>query len=387
MYDQMQRHISLLARGNAARSGRIAISSQNDGIFTSGPPDLAELAEHVVRQLDCGAVIVAEPALPMANLLIGRTAGTTDRIVPRDSESRSSLHDLPVIRKQADRSSMTYAVCDALSRRRGCIAEGIGLVSRGSLTIEQASITWSSLVHATFIKYFEDLLVQGPKLAGELEQIRSLYHSLRSSTLPCRSVSQGNLLDAPYGKILTEMARAGRATVAMGLVDSFFGNISWSVNNSLYISQTSARLDQLQGQIDQIILDGSSSAGLTASSELPAHRSISRATGCRAILHGHPRFSVIMSLAAASEKSDGSDLLEGIPIVDGGGGIGGMAESLTQAFLQTGSQAAIVRGHGVFTHSRTSFTEALQLLAKTEERCRELYFTRLFSRWRGGITE
>jgi ribulose-5-phosphate 4-epimerase/fuculose-1-phosphate aldolase len=64
----------------------------------------------------------------------------------------------------------------------------------------------------------------------------------------------------------------GRYTVEKGYVDSFFGNISYFDGRTIFISQTASSLDELEGHLDPVLLDGSSTAGISASSELPAHR-------------------------------------------------------------------------------------------------------------------
>ena len=96
--------------------------------------------------------------------------------------------------------------------------------------------------------------------------------------------------------VYSAVIEAGFKTVEYGLVDSFFGNVSYLWNNTLYISQTGSSLDELAGCIDPVPLDGSTSAGITASSELSAHMETIKRTGCNAILHGHPKFSVILSM-------------------------------------------------------------------------------------------
>jgi len=127
-----------------------------------------------------------------------------------------------------------------------------------------------------------------PQLSEEADTIKQLLAPLPAINGEQPDFCSASLTDAT--SIIRELAAVGRATVKMGLVDSFFGNISYTSHDTLYISQTSARLDELEHQIDPIPHDNSSTAGITASSELPAHRAIVAATGCRAVLHGHPRY-------------------------------------------------------------------------------------------------
>lgn len=381
MQQQLEHYMQLLIAEQSVKSGSIAICSQNDTVCKSGNRKLAQLAEQTLQRLNCAAVIIAEPFHPFPIFLLHRAAADTGCIVPRDSESRSSLHDVPLIRETQDQSSLLDAICKALCKRKGCIVEGVGIISQGTLTVEQAYIAWSSLLHATTIKYFEDLLTAGPLLQEEGDAIE---HHKNCYLKPLIIDKHAFCISPPstYSDIISEMSLTGQMTVKLGLVDSFFGNISYMLNNTLYISQTSARLDQLSTQIDAVLFDESSTAGITASSELPAHRAVMLATKCRSILHGHPRFPVIMSFFAESDNNLLFDVIGPFPVIEGEGGVGGLAENLPKAFCQPNTKAVIVRGHGVFVTSHSGFSEALTKLAEVELVCRDLYFERLYKRYK-----
>jgi ribulose-5-phosphate 4-epimerase/fuculose-1-phosphate aldolase len=172
--------------------------------------------------------------------------------------------------------------------------------------------------------------------------------------------------------------------VQRGLVDSFFGNISYSNGDLLYISQTASSLDELAGCIDPVPFENSSTVGITASSELVAHRTIFETTGCRAILHGHPRFAVVMSMLCDEKAScpitdcwrdcPKVRLLGGTPVVAGEIGAGGIAKNVPPVI--GGPGRAIVYGHGVFAIGRNDFREAFQALVDVENWCRTEYFRR-----------
>lgn len=381
METQLQRYSQLLVDEKAAHSGRIALAAQNDRLCYHGPSDLKELTCLLLQQLDCCAVIVGQPVLPFGDLLVQRATPPVTILTPRDSESRSSLHAIPCIPFSHVTATLAQQICETLQTRKGCIVEGLGLVSLGSLTVEQAYIVWSSLVHATTIKYFEDLLTSGPQLKQEAALLQGCRTEYLQPLQPADYYHGQLRLSTQGNEIIQAMCAVGRATVMMGLVDSFFGNISYATETGLYISQTSARLDELRQQIDFVPLDGSSTNGITASSELPAHRAIAATTGCRAILHGHPRFSVIMSFFAGVAGDAGREQLDGIPVVRGEGGVGGLAESLSAAFGSSNSSAVIVQGHGVFTISPHDFSETLTTLAKVEQHCRSLYFSWIAERY------
>jgi ribulose-5-phosphate 4-epimerase/fuculose-1-phosphate aldolase len=262
-----------------------------------------------------------------------------------------------------------------LGNRKGIVVEGVGIIATGALTVEQAYINWSSVFHSTYIKYLEDLLENGFLLPGEEEAFdhfrRELLDPLSSDGLEFR---EGPFLEKDV--ILDEIARVGRYTVQRRLVDSFFGNISYSTGNLLYISQTASSLDELTGCIDPVPFENSSTVGITASSELVAHRAIFEATGCRAIVHGHPRFAVVMSMVCAEKENCSIKdcwrdctkvrVLGDIPVVAGEIGAGGIARNVPPVIGRAGS--AIVYGHGVFSIGMTDFREAFQALVDVDEK-------------------
>jgi ribulose-5-phosphate 4-epimerase/fuculose-1-phosphate aldolase len=188
--------------------------------------------------------------------------------------------------------------------------------------------------------------------------------------------------------MIRAMDQAGKMVVGYKLVDSFFGNISYLYGDTLYISQTSSSLDELVGHIDPCPLDNSTSAGITASSELPAHRDILQKTGHLAVLHGHPKFSVIMSMDCdrrgncdregecfrrCPEERD----VRGYPVVPGEVGTGpfGLCRTVPPAIEE--DRGVIVYGHGVFTTGARDFNQALQGLLDVERNCREEYLRRI----------
>jgi ribulose-5-phosphate 4-epimerase/fuculose-1-phosphate aldolase len=180
------------------------------------------------------------------------------------------------------------------------------------------------------------------------------------------------------------LIEAGRAVVSQQLVDSYFGNISYVFDRRIFISQTGSSMDELEGCIDIVPLDGSSSAGITASSELTAHRNIYLRTGSTAILHGHPRFSVIMSMYCNRSGCDRSichracpekrDILS-TPVVSGEIGTGSAGLMNTVPPAMEAGRGVIVYGHGVFTAGSGTFRGPFDMLLEIEEKCRTAYFS------------
>lgn len=393
MLDQIITYSGKMIADRSASHEQIAFAAQDDVMISSGDTSLAVLASDILSRLNCLALAVARPTLPFAEFLVLRADPHENEIVPRDTETRTFLHDIPILRQFELGPEPAATIAKILGSRKGVVVEGIGIIANGALTIEQAYINWSSVFHSTYIKYLEEVLEHGFVLPGEQDAFnrfrREWLLELSAEGLEFR---QGPITDK--SSILDEMARVGRYTVQRGLVDSFFGNISYSDGDLIYISQTASSLDELPGCIDPVPFDDSSTVGITASSELVAHRSIFETTGCRTILHGHPRFSVVMSMLCEERENcpvtncwrDCSKVryLGGTPVVAGEIGAGGIAKNVPPVIEHAGR--AIVYGHGVFSIGMTDFRQAFQALVDVENWCRKEYFRRFDERWKDGIS-
>ncbi|ACH40335.1 aldolase domain protein [Citrifermentans bemidjiense Bem] len=381
MRDQIDKYIGKLLADRSAIPGAIAIAAQDDVLIAQGSPELAKLAGDTLSRLNSLALVAARPSLPFAEFLIARAGKGETFILPQDTETRTFLHDIPFLRREDLAGDPAPELARLLGSRKGVIVEGVGIIAVGAITVEQAFINYSSVFHSTFVKYLQDLLTDGFKLPGE----REAFESFRKQWLKPLSAEGLEFVDAislDKEEILLEIERVGRYTVERGLVDSFFGNISACAGDLIYISQTAASLDELKGCIDPVPTDNSSTTGITASSELLAHRKIFEETGARVILHGHPKFAVIMSMLCDKKKECAiKDCwkecphvrdLGGTPVVAGEIGAGGLAKRVPPVIGASGS--AIVYGHGVFTLGRDGFGEAFRTMVEVENFCREEYF-------------
>ncbi len=382
MRNQIVKYTAKLISDGSALFGQIAFAAQDDVMISDGDPTLAALSEEVLSRLNCLALATAVPSLPFAYFLIRRSAGHVHDIVPRDTETRTFLHDIPIVRTDELGVDPALTIATLLGNRKGIVVEGVGIIAAGALTVEQAYINWSSVFHSTYIKYLEDLLENGFMLPGE----QAAFDHFRTSLAP---LSSDNLefRSGPFAEkniILEEIVRVGRYTVQRHLVDSFFGNISYSNGNLIYISQTASSLDELSGCIDPVPFENCSTVGITASSELVAHRSIFETTGCQAILHGHPRFAVVMSMLCSEKETCAVTdcwkdcikvrTLGETPVVAGEIGAGGIARNVPPVIGNTGS--AIVYGHGIFSIGMTDFRATFQGMVDVENWCRAEYFRR-----------
>lgn len=351
--------------------------------FTRDDP-AAEVLSGVIQKLKVDTILYAQPAEPYRTIL-DFMAGRGETVRPSDCETRFFLQDLPVVdRFEAD------SIAAALSQRKAVILPGGSMITCGTDNPEFAFVFYSCALFACFVKFFADHLEhcrQGVVTPGEEDTFRRVAALLD----PVRS-DLPELMRGPFTErepVLAALAQAGKATVSYRLVDSFFGNVSYLLDGLLYISQTSSSLDELPGYIVACPTDGSSCEGLKASSELPAHQAVVKLTGHKAVLHGHPKFAVILSLDCQEPDCDqrgrGSCHLAcprqrevcGAPIVPGevGSGPYGLCNTVPRAM--PGRRGVIVYGHGLFTSAPDDFNVAFANLLSLENACREEYFRRL----------
>ncbi len=393
----------LTASGLAADRGdaRPLVGGLDDEIVWNRKAEEIPVLEDVFKGLNINSLVFLRPAEPYAGIIdwqAQRALNNNGLIRPKDCETRTFLHDLPVID-----SFSSKAIIRALKLRKSVIIapgdkdsafKGPAIAAHGTVSPEQGFVTTSSVCFASFVKFFTDYL-DGLKTGGSTEKIQAVYDRAVFCLESREKLNHESpkLMAAPFlteADVYSAIAQAGRKTVEYHLVDSYFGNVSCLWNHTLYISQTGSSLDELEGCVDPVPLDGSTSAGLTASSELSAHLETIHRTGCRAILHGHPKFAVILSMDCDSKEKAACPFkdqchtscpkkrfVDDIPIVPGEVGVGptGLCNTLPKA-LET-APGAIVYGHGLFTTGKEDFIEAFQTLLAVEARCKEIYFARV----------
>ena len=394
MKDHIEKFTDKLLRDRSAVPESIRFYVLDDTVITNREDEWLPVFTEVFSGLDVTALLFARMSLPFADLLVARSDPGAVRITPKDSETKTFLHDIPFIRKDEwSRSPLREQagkIIRCLKERKAMVIEGLGVVASGGVTVEQAFIAYSTIFHTTFVKYLLDLLTGGFTLPGEPEAFEDFTSrwlrpidpiGLQFASGPLRNDAESRVHGAERKVIYEEICRVGRYTVEKGLVDSFFGNISYFDGKTICISQTASSLDELEGHIDPVPLDYSSTAGLSASSELPAHKAIYLLTNYHAVLHGHPKFSVILSMHCEERDCDVEDCGKnckrkravcGVPIVSGEIGAGGLARTVPPAVKDSG--ICIVYGHGIFSAGERDFRDAFMKMAEAENRCREEYF-------------
>ncbi len=346
-------------------------------------PELARVFDH----MNISSLLYAEPAEPYKSILAYYADEGKTCLLPTDCETRTFLHDIPFIPGLS-----AEAITTALSRRKAAIVGNRGIVSCGTVSPEQAFVSFSSVCFSTYVKFFSDIMFHlEDRKAGKCRGDGRLLHAyqkiagmIHPAFRSCTDIPASPPRDEQ--EVYRQLIRTGKELVGRNLVDSYFGNISYIFNDIIYISQTGSSLDELETCIDAVPLDGSSSSGITASSELSAHISIYKKTGRRAIVHGHPKFTVIMSMSCRKEGCDISTCyrscreqrtVSGIPIVSGEIGTGptGLVRTVPEAMAD--SPAVIVFGHGIFSAGNDAFRPAFELLQAVEDTCRKEYFKKI----------
>lgn len=363
--------------------GDVLFGMADDRIVWNRPDPAQKILTPLFSSLNINSVLFARPAFPYLPI-IEFLANTPQNhpIMPQDCETRTFLHDLPVAT-----AFSTQQLVACLKTRKSVIIPGAGIVTTGTISPEQALVTFCSVCFACFVKFYSDFLCH-VRSGAVLEREVLLFHAAKSLANRPIPVSD-RLMQGPFfgdAQVWDAMAEAGKHMVEAGLVDSSFGNISYLSADTLYISQTGAFLDALPGFIDACPMDGSKCTGITASSELPAHMNILSKTGDQAVLHGHPLFSVIMSMACDIEGCEKQGechracpydrhILD-IPVVSGEVGSGPYGLCNTVA-CKMGENGVIVYGHGVFTTGKADFVDATRCLASVENNCKKEYFSRV----------
>jgi len=360
-----------------------------DAELTSNRP-LTLIDTELIRVFDLmniNSLLYAEPGEPYKSILAYFSDQQETFLVPTDCETRTFLHDIPVIPELS-----AEAINSALSRRKAAIIGNRGIISCGTVSPEQAFVSFCSVCFSTYVKFFSDVMFHlEDHKAGKTPENNVLLHAYQkiagmipSVTRSCTEIPASPPRDEK--EVYQQLILTGRELVERKLVDSYFGNISYVFNNTIYISQTGSSLDELETCIDAVPLDGSSSSGITASSELSSHVSVYKRTGKRAIVHGHPKFTVIMSMSCRKEGCDISTCyrscreqraVSGIPIVSGEIGTGptGLVRTVPEAMAD--SPAVIVFGHGIFSVSDDRFRPALELMQAVEDSCMQEYFKKI----------
>lgn len=381
MNDQLNKYINKLVDQGLCETENIEYYLLEDKLHSNRDRITAEI-ETIFSLLNITTLLFAKPKPHYWMIIQALIQKNHDRLIPEDSESRTFIHDIPIID-----CFDAKLIAATLSERKGAIIKDKGIITFGIVGVEQAFVSYSSIVFATFVKYFSDFLYD--TFYGSITGDSDEYHQYQTivQTIPKYPTKGKQNLTRRIDSeddVYKALEEVGKAVVDYNLVDSFFGNVSYTYDDKIYISQTGSSLDELRGCIDAVPLDGSSTVGLTSSSELSAHLRVVLENQTPAILHGHPKFSVILSLFCPKKRDctgyechktcKEKRAINKTPIVPGEVGTGpyGLVNTIPPALKQ--ASGVIVYGHGVFTTSNKDFNKPFDLLLSIEKECQDRYF-------------
>ncbi len=150
--------------------------------------------------------------------------------------------------------------------------------------------------------------------------------------------------------IKNQIKKVARFCFEEGLVNGSAGNISQRYKSDVYITTTGAFFGDLTDQ-DILKLNIKTSYHEKASSEYSAHRAIYLNTDKKAILHTHPKYSILVSFfydMIIPIDSEGKTYFKNVDVLDVNPPSSSkeLELALSEAFAK--SNIVIVKTHGVF---------------------------------------
>ncbi|MBS3756136.1 MAG: class II aldolase/adducin family protein [Desulfobacterales bacterium] len=386
MQQELARHEARLYRSGLAAPDTAVFGATEDRIYWNSRNPACPVLEPLFSEVRTQSILYARPAEPYATVLsyLCRNA-SGGAIRPDDCETRTVLQDLPVTAELETRH-----LAEVLQNRTCTVVPEQGVVARG-VNPAQAYVNFSAACFAGFVKFFSDTLNTCRHGKISAPRKKSLDRACRH--LPEPAVFESGLMRGPFDNetdVHRAIVEAGREIIDRGLVDACFGNVSYRLDKTLYITTSGSFLDELADAVVAADLESGSCGREKPSSELPAHMEIAASTSFRAVLHGHPLFSVIMSMDCDEQDCPNKGSchvycpkhreIRGIPVVTGevGGGPHGLCHTVPAAIKR--NKAAIVHGHGVFTCAAQDFNNALGRMVTIEQICRKTYFEQIESR-------
>jgi L-fuculose-phosphate aldolase len=140
-----------------------------------------------------------------------------------------------------------------------------------------------------------------------------------------------------------------------GYVTAHGGNISVRVGDVVWITRHATSLEDVKrNDIVRVYVDKPSDNDIIASTEAIVHKEIYKNSSNLVVMHAHPPYSVVLSFfhdEIVPSDAEGYYILKKIPVVDGAPGSQELAENVSNALSK--HLGVIVRGHGVFTASKS----------------------------------
>jgi len=94
MKDHIEKYTHKLLRDRSAVPESIRFYVLDDTVIASREDEWLPVFTEVFSGLDVTALLFARTSLPFADLLVARSEPGSDRITPKDSETKTFLHDI-----------------------------------------------------------------------------------------------------------------------------------------------------------------------------------------------------------------------------------------------------------------------------------------------------
>ncbi|MGM0597607.1 MAG: class II aldolase/adducin family protein [Myxococcota bacterium] len=399
MKSVLQKCKQRLLKSGLVQEDSLILASRNYKIWWNthaGSPQKQQILKKIMKKLGYNYLIYARPNQPWLDI-IKFYAKKQKLIIPDDSETRILLQAIPVL------TSLNFSEAkEVLAVYPATVLPDGSIIAGGRYAFLESYVLLSSVCFALFVKFMADYLLayqQGVVNSFQSKLFRQIVANLSLSYAPDLNIENpldfqpeledfslfpevAQQLSSFQGDLPESIDLTGKLTVELGLVDSFFGNISVKKDKQILISRSGVPLDELSGNL--VAIDGFSTLGIIASSEFSAHDSIYKNCSAQAVLHGHPLFSVILSLACFYFDCPGRGRCHlecsrerfagGVRVVAGEIGTGkyGLVNTVPPALKKYAG--VVVYGHGVFVRGG-SLSECLFRLLQIERRALAKYFS------------
>ena len=176
------------------------------------------------------------------------------------------------------------------------------------------------------------------------------------------------------GRIYEQFREIGRDMYVERLISSHGGNMSVRFGDRVIVKRRGAMLGRLKPHdLVETGLEKNDSGVVLPSTELIVHRAIYKATPALAVIHGHPRTAVALSLSRdeiAPIDHEGAYLLKKVPVIAEETAFGSPQRARAIAELLKEYKIMLLRGHGSFAIGQT-LDEAFQWTS-TLEACSQI---------------
>ncbi len=202
-----------------------------------------------------------------------------------------------------------------------------------------------------------------------------------------KNEESGKNANSKLEELFMEAVEYGKKLYERGLIDGASGNLSFRLNNTIFITKTGVNLELLNKgsfveldtneppnqSIHTIKEKGASSDGLV-------HVKTYLKTKYKAILHCHGIYNVVISLTRnVIEPLDleGKLFLREMEVLEGQFMTEEIAETISESISTKGY--AVVKGHGIYA-AGNSFREAFNLISYVEHSCQIIYLKELLDK-------